>query len=298
MSWKIPIKRRVLLLRTCRRVDDRLLAHGDWEWPDQVGAIVTAPDWNPEAVCGGGLHGLLWGEGDPGHLEWGGSGAWMVVEADSREVVDLGDKVKVPRCIIRHIGDRVSAGAYLQAHGGAGRRIHGATATAGDAGTATAGDRGTATAGYAGTATAGAEGTATAGDRGTATAGDAGTATAGAEGTATAGDRGTATAGYAGTATAGYAGTATAGDAGTATAGYAGTATAGYAGTATAGYAGTATAGDDGLISVRWWDGRANRYRMLRGFIGQDGLLPNVAYRVEVVDGAPRWVRATPGGAA
>ena len=199
---KIPIKRRVLLLRTCRRVDDRLLAHGDWEWPDQVGAIVTAPDWNPEAVCGGGLHGLLWGEGDPGHLEWGGSGAWMVVEADSREVVDLGDKVKVPRCIIRHIGDRVSAGAYLQAHGGAGRRIHGATATAGDAGTATAG------------------------------------------------------------------------------------------------YAGTATAGDDGLISVRWWDGRANRYRMLRGFIGQDGLLPNVAYRVEVVDGAPRWVRATPGGAA
>jgi hypothetical protein len=110
----------------------------------------------------------------------------------------------------------------------------------------------------------------------TATAGYAGTATAGYAGTATAGDAGTATAGYAGTATAGNRGTATAGYAGTATAGDAGTATAGYAGTATAGNRGTATAGYAGTIQIRRWDGA--RYRIVTGYIGEDGLVADKAY--------------------
>jgi hypothetical protein len=155
------------------------------------------------------------------------------------------------------------------------------TATAGDSGTATAGDSGTATAGDSGTATAGYSGTATAGDSGTATAGDRGTATAGYRGTATAGYRGTATAGYRGTATAGYRGTATAGDSGTATAGALGTATAGDSGTATAGDSGTATAGDSGEIRVRWYDDKNDRYRTVIGYVGEDGIEANVAYRLD-----------------
>ena len=106
---------------------------------------------------------------------------------------------------------------------------------------------------------------------GTATAGDGGTATAGARGTATAGDRGTATAGARGT--------ATAGDDGTATAGYAGTATAGDDGTATAGERGTATAGERGILSLRWWDW--SRYRIATFYVGENGVLPNVKYRVD-----------------
>ena len=98
-------------------------------------------------------------------------------------------------------------------------------------------------------------------------------------GTATAGYSGTATAGYRGTATARYRGTATAGDRGTATAGDCGTATAGDYGTATAGYKGTATAGDSGTIQIRWHDG--DRYRTAVGYVGENGILPNVAYRVE-----------------
>jgi hypothetical protein len=90
---------------------------------------------------------------------------------------------------------------------------------------------------------------------------------------------GTATAGYFGTATAGYSGTATAGDFGTATAGYSGTATAGYFGTATAGDSGTATAGEFGCVSIRYWDG--HRYRMTIGYTGEDGLEPNVRYRLD-----------------
>lgn len=106
-----------------------------------------------------------------------------------------------------------------------------------------------------------------------------GTATAGDDGAASAGDYGTATAGYRGTATAGDHGTATAGDHGTATAGYGGTSTAGENGTATAGARGTATAGKNGIIHLSRWDGR--RRRVVTLYVGEDGIEPDVAYRLD-----------------
>ena len=271
LSISPPPDGTVLVLRCCDK-DGR--SHGGFQWPES--GPVECADWSALAVCGQGLHGWLWGEGDVSCSSIHGDpeSRWYVVEVSAADVVDLGGKVKFPRGVVAFSGARVEAVAYLAARSPAGNRTIYGTATAGDAGTATAGYAGTATAGVRGTATAGDAGTATAGDAGTATAGDAGTATAGVRGTATAGVRGTATAGYAGTATAGYAGTATAGvrgtatagvrgtatagvrgtatagDAGTATAGYAGTATAGYAGTATAGDAGTATAGDAGTATA------------------------------------------------
>ena len=155
----------------------------------------------------------------------------------------------------------------------------GGTAIAGDHGTATAGNDGTATAGRCGKATAGRCGKATAGDCGTATAGRCGKATAGDCGTATAGRGGTAKAGKFGTAIAGKFGTAIAGDHGTATAGNDGTATAGDGGTATAGHGGTASAGHGGTIEIQWFDG--NRSRKEIGYIGENGLNPNVAYKLD-----------------
>ncbi|MFL5350844.1 MAG: hypothetical protein ACJ8AT_39245, partial [Hyalangium sp.] len=89
--------------------------------------------------------------------------------------------------------------------------------------------------------------------------------------------------------TAGDSGTATAGDSGTATAGDSGTATAGDSGTATAGYRGTATAGDSGTVQIRWWDGAVERWRIVTGYIGEDGLEPGVKYRL---DAGGRLVRA------
>ena len=91
-----------------------------------------------------------------------------------------------------------------------------------------------------------------------------------------------------GTATAGDYGTATAGDRGTAMAGYWGTATAGDYGTATAGNYGTATAGNSGIINIRHWDGK--RFRQIIGYIGEDGLLPNTAYRL---DDNGKFIKAT-----
>jgi len=237
------------VLRTCDA--NMTAAHRGFVWP-RSGAV-TCDDWAATRECGNGLHGFLWGTGDHALASYAPGAIWVVCAVWSDDVVDLGGKVKFPRAWVVFAGQRDDAVALLVYLGG----------KPDFRGTATAGDAGTATAGYAGTATAGDDGTATAGDDGTATAGYAGTATAGYAGTATAGDDGTATAGYAGTATAGARGTATAG----------------YAGTATAGYAGTATAGARGVISIWGWDGK--RRRMVTGYVGEDGIKANVAYRVD-----------------
>ncbi|WP_179196260.1 DUF7666 domain-containing protein [Pseudomonas aeruginosa] len=296
-SKKKASQETALVLRTCSA---DLTSHGGFQWPDKIGAVVEAPDWKKDNRCGHGLHGWLFGQGnhDCSGTVGDADAKWLVVEVGLSDLIALGGKVKFPRCTIRHIGNRASATQFLIANEprAAGVAVIGATlqagdkelcqvgaygtATAGDEGTATAGYKGTATAGYKGTATAGYKGTATAGNWGTATAGNWGTATAGNWGTATAGNWGTATAGDEGTATAGDEGTATAGYKGTATAGYKGTATAGYKGTATAGYKGTATAGEKGEIRIRYWDEKTERYRTVIGYIGEDGLEPNVPYKL------------------
>ena len=187
------------------------------------------------------------------------------------------------------------------------------TATAGHYGTAVAGNEGTATAGNGGTAEAGRGGTATAGDGGTAIAGRYGMAKAGDKGTAkvagykafrrndegvlvlwltgtaVVGDEGTAEAGFRGTAKAGFRGVATAkddgtaivGDDGVATAGHRGTAIAGRKGTAKAGDKGTAAAGEGGTIVIKRFNWASERYDVFEGHVGENGIQPNVKYRVE-----------------
>ena len=173
-----------------RTVKADYTSHSGFQWPREVGAVVEAPDWNPEPACGGGLHGLPWGQGNLGLLSSAGDAVWLVVAADHAVRID-NDKSKFPRCTIVYVGTRDGACAYLLERAPRDVAVPYVHVTAGYEGTATAGVGGTATAGYGGTATAG----------------YGGTATAGGGGTATAGDRGTATAGYGGTATAGYGGT-------------------------------------------------------------------------------------------
>lgn len=128
----------VLLLRT---TDAQGCSHGGFQWPREIGAVVTAPDWSPDPECGRGLHGLLWGEGNVGLLSESSGALWWVVEADAASVVDLGDKVKVPQATVRHIGTRDEAVAWLVAQA-PGHATCYARVTAGDEGTATAGHGG------------------------------------------------------------------------------------------------------------------------------------------------------------
>ena len=279
-----------LVLRVCRADGT---SHGGFQWPMEVGAEVIAPDWKNNTECGSGLHGWLYGQGAYScTTHWGGDGArWMVLEVESFGIVMLNGKCKFERCVVRFVGDMADAADYVAKHEprAAGAVIIGTCKQVGDRecaavgtlGTATSGRYGTATAGDRGKATAGYSGTATAGDRGKATAGRWGTATSGDNGTAIAGDEGTATAGDNGTAIAGYSGTATAGDSGTATAGRWGKATAGDNGTAIAGDEGTATAGDSGELRIKYWDSTASRYRTAIAYVGEDGIKPNVAYKLD-----------------
>jgi len=139
----------LLLLRTVRNDGTPLsedAARTGFKWPvgpDAVGQTVTAPDWDPNKECGGGLHGLLWGQGDflllnqvDDNLEW------QVVEvAPGSPVVDLGGKVKTQSVIIRFSGpDPIEACAFLKAHTPKG--IVSSFDAVGDGGCAEAGDRG------------------------------------------------------------------------------------------------------------------------------------------------------------
>ena len=144
----------VYCLRTC---DKNMKSYGGFRWP-KIG-MVAAPDWSDAKECGKGLHGLLWGEGDGGLLNWNTDAVWMVVKVQKDLIVDLDQKVKFPKCEVVFCGDKKDAAALIyEKSPNKNIKCCAGTATAGDAGTATAGYAGTATAGYAGTATAGDEG--------------------------------------------------------------------------------------------------------------------------------------------
>lgn len=167
-----------LVLRTVRA---DMTSHGGFVWPES--GRVEAPDWDPTAECGNGLHGLLDGQGVAALLDWSSDARWLVVRPEG-ETVDLSGKVKFAAGTVEYCGDRAGALAFMRS-AGVTAALPGDVVTAGDYGTATAGDYGTAAAGNYGTATAGNSGTATAGDHGTATAGYSGTVTAGDHGVIT-----------------------------------------------------------------------------------------------------------------
>ena len=142
-SYKLP-KGKALALRTC---NPDMTSHGGFEWP-KTGRVKCA-DWSKEAVCGKGLHGLLWGEGD-GSLLGKPNYPHLVVEIDESDKVDLQGKVKFPSCIVVHCGDAKSATDFIREHGGRGRSIVRGTSTSGDRGTSTSGDMGTSKTGSVG----------------------------------------------------------------------------------------------------------------------------------------------------
>ena len=127
-----------------RTTDNDGKAHGGFQWPVQVGAVVEAPDWSPKPECGKGLHGLLDGLGGASYLSWNADALWWIVEADDAVCVD-GDKWKFPRCTVVAVGSRadVTAELYRLRPG----PIHGLILTGGDCATLTGDYRATLTGG-------------------------------------------------------------------------------------------------------------------------------------------------------
>ena len=85
---------KVYLLRTS---DKDGKSHGGFRWPKE--GYVEAPDWNPEPTCGGGLHGLPWGDGGWELLDATDyTRIWQVLEADAQDVVSIDGRKSKARC--------------------------------------------------------------------------------------------------------------------------------------------------------------------------------------------------------
>ena len=95
------------------------------------------------------------------------------------------------------------------------------------------------------------------------------------------GDNEVATVGDNEVAIAGDGGTANAGVYGTAIVGEQGVATVGNGGKASAGDGGIAAAGRSGEITIRYFDKKRDKWDYKVGYIGEDGLKPNVMYKVD-----------------
>ncbi len=112
---------------------------GSFKWPKR--GLVTCKDWDPSPQCGGGLHGLLWGQGDAGYLRHtDGTRKWLVVECFAKDVVDIGGtKCKFRRGKVLYCGTKEKAVAIIQAAAPDKMTVFG-TSTSGNYGKSTSGD--------------------------------------------------------------------------------------------------------------------------------------------------------------
>ena len=141
-----------LVLRCCN-VD--MTSRNGFRWPtpdEDIGhgpGVAVAPDWNPETICGGGLHGWLRGEGSPHVANIKHDSKWLVVEVDESTIVDInGEEVKFPRGRVIFVGERHEATNYLHRNRQAGSRCLWLSAECGDGSTLTGGYGSTLTGGY------------------------------------------------------------------------------------------------------------------------------------------------------
>jgi len=244
---------KVLLLRTCNpdMTSPSPEAMG-FKWPES--GFVEALDWDGgKPICGGKLHGFLWGEGRAVFANWNPDAKWLVVKADESEVLEItedgGGKHGFRRGEVVFCGDRKGATDFILANGAAGKAVIGAVLTGGDGAVLTGGGGAMLTGGYRSTLTGG--------DWSTLTGGYGAVLTGGDGAVLTGGDRSTLTGGYGAVLTGGDGAVLTGGDGATLTGGYGAT------------------------LLIRWFDISKSRYRIAVAEVGENGVSPNKPYRVD-----------------
>ena len=277
------MKKTALALRTC---NEDMTSHNGFQWPD-VGHEVSAPDWQDSAECGYGLHGWLYGHGDAETSPSVGNpkAKWVVVEVEEDTIINLGGKVKFHRGIVRFVGSKADATAYLAEHEPRSSLsgIIGRCLMVGGNQMAFGGDYSTLTGGYGSTLTGDEYSTLTGGDGSTLTGDEYSTLTGGDGSTLTGGDGSTLTGGEYSTLTGGGGSTLTGGEYSTLTGGEYSTLTGGDGSTLTGGDGSTLTGGDGSELRIRYFDHESFRHRTAIAYVGEatpEGLMiePNVAY--------------------
>lgn len=77
--------------------------HYNFQWPMEVGAVATAPDWRPDNECGGGLH-FCKPSDEFCYMEFVGD-LWAVIEYDEAKAIDLCGKYKVETCKLVYLSE-------------------------------------------------------------------------------------------------------------------------------------------------------------------------------------------------
>ncbi len=102
----------ILVLRTC---DSNGQSFRGFQWPLEVGAIIEAPDWNPEPILEGGLHGLPWGEGSSNCILKESDTIWMLIAVDNtKDYVEFINGCKFKKGRIAYIGKQEDTIETLQ----------------------------------------------------------------------------------------------------------------------------------------------------------------------------------------
>ncbi|MCB1711521.1 MAG: hypothetical protein KDH96_03290 [Candidatus Riesia sp.] len=108
----------VLVLRRCHRDMSSPSSYANrFKYPKH--GYVAAPDWDPTAICGGGLHGFLRGEGNPNFSFYSDScrSSWLLLAAEEGPIVRLGEgKVKFPEGRVVFAGSLKQATKILKQH--------------------------------------------------------------------------------------------------------------------------------------------------------------------------------------
>ncbi|MGE5452457.1 MAG: hypothetical protein ACM3VZ_11525, partial [Acidobacteriota bacterium] len=194
-SKKEAAKATALVLRCC---NEDMSSQNDFVWPG-VDQEAVCPDWINNNECGNGLHGWLYGQGDHTTSSYYNNpkAKWLVVEVEESTIVMLGGKCKFERGVVRFVGEKTEAAAYLIANEPRAKDVAviGISIDVGNEKVAIGGALSTLTGGYGSTLTGGDDSTLTGGNRSTLTGGYGSTLTGGDGSTLTGGNRSTRTGG-------------------------------------------------------------------------------------------------------
>ena len=234
-----------------KTVKSDMTSHNGFTWKRR--GTVVAPDWNPEPECGGGLHAFLRGEGDGSLADWSPDALWLVLKIPEGTYVDLGGKIKFPRCTVVFCGDRKSATDKLQALGCNGPII-GAYKVGGDESTVSGGHGSTVSGGHGSTVSGGDESTVSGGHGSTVSGGYGSTVSGGHRSRVSGGYRSQVSGGFGSQVSGGNWSRVSGGDGSTVSGGY------------------------RSVLTLSYYDGL--RRRLVTRYVGEDGIIANTAYRL------------------
>lgn len=259
----------VLVLRICK-VD--MTSRDNFKWP--TSGYVEAHDWEPTPACGNGLHGWLHGHGN-GDVSnyWKASDKWLVVKVNVKDMINLDGKVKFKCGEVVFCGDRKSATDYLLANDPIAHTnpVIGAYSIKDNYSTACTG--------YLGISLSGFESVSNSGYHGISVSGIKSSSISGNYGTSVTSNHSSSLSGHDGISVSGNVGKAISGNCGISLSGHRGNAASGIHGTSITGVEGTARSGDYGNIIIGYYLNKEIHYKV--GHIGEDGLLPNVLYKLD-----------------